>query len=231
MILGRLLRGLLDRGVVLVTTSNFRPDRLWPDGLQRERFEPAIELIERELDVVEVDGGTDYRLRTLEQAQTWIVPAGPAADRALERVYEATASGPDLDRRLSIEGRTIVARRVSLGVAWFDFAALCDGPRSQRDYLEIARRFRVVLVSGIPAMGPGTADLARRFTWLVDILYDHRVKLVASAAVAESALYPSGPNAHEFPRTASRLVEMRSHDYMALPHANVRASDAAEVPA
>jgi len=231
MILGRLLRGLLDRGVVLVTTSNFRPDRLWPDGLQRERFEPAIELIERELDVIQVDGGTDYRLRTLEQAQTWIVPAGPEADRALARVYEATASGPDLDRRLSVEGRTITARRVSLGVAWFDFPALCDGPRSQRDYLEIARRFRVVLVSGIPAMGPGNADLARRFTWLVDILYDHRVKLVASAAVAESALYPSGPNAHEFPRTASRLVEMRSHDYMALPHANVRASDAAEVPA
>ena len=140
------------------------------------------------------------------------------ADTSLAAAFDAMRAGPDDDPKLTIEGRTLSARRRAGSVAWFDFAALCDGPRSQRDYLEIARRFRVLLVSGIPAMGPATADLARRFTWLVDILYDHRVKLVASAAVDETALYPAGPNAHEFPRTVSRLTEMRTHDYMALPH-------------
>lgn len=219
MILGRLMQALLERGIVFVMTSNFRPDRLWPDGIQRDRFLPAIALIERELDVMEVDGGIDYRLRTLAQGRTWIVPAGPDADAELERCFDAMANRSDEDRRLSIEGRTILARRVAGGAAWFDFAALCDGPRSQRDYLEIARRYSVVLLSGVPAMGPATADLARRFTCLVDILYDHRVKLVASAAVDAEALYREGPAAHEFTRTVSRLVEMRTRDYMAEPHA------------
>ncbi|MBE7521445.1 MAG: cell division protein ZapE [Burkholderiales bacterium] len=220
MILGRLLEALLARGTVFVMTSNFRPDRLWPDGIQRERFLPAIALIERELDVIEVDGGVDYRLRTLSQARTWLVPPGAAADAELARSFEAMANGPDEDRRLAIEGRTIVARRRAGSAAWFDFASLCDGPRSQRDYLEIARRFSVVLLSGVPAMGPATADLARRFTWLVDILYDHRVKLIASAAVEADALYREGPASHEFPRTVSRLIEMRTRDYMAEPHAS-----------
>ncbi|CAG0966759.1 Cell division protein ZapE [Burkholderiales bacterium] len=218
MILGRLLDALVDRGTVFVMTSNFRPDRLWPDGLQRDRFVPAIELIERELDVVEVDGGTDYRLRALEHTRSYLVPAGAGADAELARAFDAMACGPDEDRRLAIEGRTIPARRRAGSAVWFDFAALCDGPRSQRDYLEIARRFAVVFVSGIPALGPATADQARRFTWLVDILYDHRVKLVASAAVEAGALYREGPAAHEFPRTASRLAEMRTRDYMAQPH-------------
>jgi cell division protein ZapE len=219
MILGRLLAGLVANGVVLVMTSNFRPDRLWPDGLQRDRFQPAIDLIERELDVVEIDGGADYRLRALEQARSWLVPPGPAADAELARVFEAMAAGPDEDPRLAVDGRTIVARRRSGSAAWFDFDALCDGPRSQRDYLDIARRFAVVLISGIPSLGPATADQARRFTWLVDILYDHDVKLIASAAVEPDALYRDGPAAHEFPRTASRLIEMRTRDYMARPHA------------
>jgi len=220
MILGRLFEALLARGTVFVMTSNFRPDRLWPDGIQRERFLPAIALIERELDVVEVDGGIDYRLRALSQARAWLVPSGAAADAELARSFEAMANGPDEDRRLAIEGRTIVARRRAGSAAWFDFASLCDGPRSQRDYLEIARRFSVVLLSGVPAMGPSTADLARRFTWLVDILYDHRVKLIASAEVEAEALYREGPAAHEFPRTVSRLIEMRTRDYMAEPHAS-----------
>ena len=226
MILGRLLDALLKLGTVFVMTSNFRPDRLWPDGLQRERFQPAIELIERELDVVEVDGGIDYRLRTLEHTRTWLVPAGPAADAELARTFDAMAGGPDEDARLAIEGRTIVARRRAGSAAWFDFAALCDGPRSQRDYLEIARRFAVVLISGIPALGPATADQARRFTWLVDILYDNDVKLVASAAVEPDALYREGPAAHEFPRTASRLAEMRTREYMARAHAGQPAAGA-----
>jgi len=219
MILGRLLAALLANGVVFVMTSNFRPDTLWPDGLQRDRFQPAIDLIERELDVVEVDGGTDYRLRTLEQARSWLVPAGPAADAELARTFDALAGAPDEHPKLAIDGRTIVARRRAGSAVWFDFAALCDGPRSQRDYLDIARRFAVVLVSGIPSLGPATADQARRFTWLVDILYDHDVKLCASAAVEPDALYLEGPAAHEFPRTASRLIEMRTREYMARPHA------------
>ena len=219
MILGRLLDHLFGNGVVFVMTSNFRPDRLWPDGLQRDRFQPAIDALARELDVVEVDGGVDYRLRTLEQAPTWLVPAGRDADEALTHTFDAMAAGPDEDHRLAIEGRTMLARRRAGSAVWFEFAALCDGPRSQRDYLEIARRFAVVMVSGIPALGPATADQARRFTWLVDILYDHDVKLVASAAAEPDALYREGPAAHEFPRTASRLVEMRTREYMARAHA------------
>ncbi len=220
MILGRLLKALFAHGVVFVMTSNYPPEGLYPNGLQRQNFLPTIGLMREWLDVLEVDGGTDYRLRALEQAPVYHVPADAAADAALARMFDAVASGPDEDPRLAIEGRTIVARRRAGGAAWFDFAALCAGPRSQRDYLELAREFAVILVSGVPRMDPGMADQARRFTWLVDILYDHRVKLVLSAAVAAESLYVEGPNAQEFPRTVSRLVEMRSHDYMALAHAS-----------
>jgi cell division protein ZapE len=218
MILGRLLSGLFDGGVVLVMTSNYAPDDLWAHGLMRERFLPAIALIRQRLDMVEVDAGVDYRLRTLEHVQTFHVPAGPAADAAMSRSFEAMRGGPDEASELAIDGRVIAARRRAGSVIWFDFSALCDGPRSQRDYLELARRFAVVFVSDIPRMGVDTADQARRFTWLIDILYDHRVKLVASAAVPADALYTQGPHAGEFPRTVSRLIEMRTHDYMALPH-------------
>ncbi|MEO5764535.1 MAG: cell division protein ZapE [Casimicrobiaceae bacterium] len=227
MILGRLLKGLFDAGIVFVMTSNYRPDTLWPNGLQRERFLPAIELIERWLDVLVVDAGVDYRLRTLAQAPTYHVPADATAETALARAFEAIASGPDENTRLSVEGRTITARRRAGSVAWFDFAALCDGPRSQRDYLELARRFSVILVSGIPRMGAETADRARRFTWLVDILYDHCVKLLASAEAPADELYVEGPNVQEFPRTASRLTEMRTREYMARPHAAPEISAAA----
>jgi cell division protein ZapE len=127
-------------------------------------------------------------------------------------------SGADEDPRLLIEGRALPARRRAGSVVWFDFAALCDGPRSQRDYLELARRFAVMVVSGIPRLSPATADQARRFTWLVDILYDHRVKLLASASVPVEQLYTEGHNVQEFSRTMSRLLEMRSRDYMAQPH-------------
>jgi cell division protein ZapE len=218
MILGRLLTALFEAGVVFVMTSNYAPDDLWPNGLQRERFLPTIALIKRWLDVVEMDAGVDYRLRALTHLDTWHVPSGPRADAALARAFDAMRSGDDEDRRLMIEGRTLQARRRSGSMAWFDFAALCDGPRSQRDYLELARRFSVLIVSDIPRLGPDTADQARRFTWLIDILYDHRVKLLASAEAPAEALYTQGPNAHEFPRTVSRLTEMRTHDYMALPH-------------
>ncbi|MHB8494084.1 MAG: cell division protein ZapE [Casimicrobiaceae bacterium] len=218
MILGRLLAALLDTGVVLVMTSNYAPERLWPDGLLRERFLPAIRLIEQWLDVVEVDAGVDYRLQALEHLTTWHVPAGPVADSALLTVFEGMRAGPDEELRFEVDGRPLVARHRAGSIVWFDFAALCDGPRSQRDYLELARRFAVVFLSGVPRMGAGSADQARRFTWLIDILYDHRVKLVASAAAPAESLYIEGPQAAEFLRTVSRLIEMRTRDYMALPH-------------
>ena len=218
MILGRLLDALFHAGVVFVMTSNYRPDGLWPNGLLRERFLPAIALIEEWLDVVELDAGVDYRLRALEQVPTWHVPSGPVADAALARAFEAMSSGEDEGRLLSVDGRPLPTRRRAGSVAWFDFRTLCDGPRSQRDYLELARRFSVIVLSDIPRMGVDSADQARRFTWLVDILYDHRVKLVASAEAPAEALYTRGPNAQDFPRTVSRLIEMRTRDYMALPH-------------
>ena len=220
MILGRLLTALFTAGVVFVMTSNYPPDELYPGGLKRENFLPTIQLLYQWLDVVEVDGGVDYRLRALERVETFHVPAGAAADGAMARTFEAMRTRPDESTQLTIEGRPLVARRRAGSAIWFDFEALCDGPRSQRDYLELAQRFAVLFLSGIPVMKADQGDLARRFTWLVDILYDHRVKLVASADAPADELYREGRNAHEFPRTVSRLTEMRTRDYMALPHAS-----------
>jgi cell division protein ZapE len=220
MILGRLLNELFENGVVFVMTTNYPPDGLYPGGLKRENFLPTIELLYQWLDVMEVDGGVDYRLRTLERVETFHVPAGAAADAAMAGTFEAMRTGADESPQLTIEGRPLVARKRAGSAIWFDFAALCDGPRSQRDYLELAQRFAVLFLSGIPVMKADQADLARRFTWLVDILYDHRVKLVASAEAPAEKLYVEGRNAREFPRTVSRLTEMRTRDYMALPHAS-----------
>lgn len=218
MILGRLVEGLFANGVVLVVTSNYAPDELWPNGLLRERFLPAIERIKASLDVVEVDAGVDYRLRALAHVETFHVPAGAAADAAMTAAFAAMRSGADESTHLTIDGRTLAARRRAGSIVWFDFGSLCDGPRSQRDYLDVARRFSVLFLSDIPRMGADAADRARRFTWLIDILYDHRVKLVASAAVSPGALYAEGPNVRDFSRTVSRIAEMRTRDYMALPH-------------
>ncbi|MEO8344472.1 MAG: cell division protein ZapE [Betaproteobacteria bacterium] len=218
MVLGRLLAALFGAGVVFVMTSNFPPSGLWPNGLLRERFLPAVELLGQWLDVLEVDAGVDYRLRTLEQVNTFHVPAGALADAALERAFDAIVSGTDESPKLTVDHRPLLARRRAGSAVWFDFRVLCDGPRSQRDYLELARRFSIVFVSDIPVMTAQDGDRARRFTWLVDILYDHRVKLLASAATSPADLYVAGPNVQEFPRTVSRLAEMRTRDYMAMPH-------------
>jgi cell division protein ZapE len=228
MILGRLFDALFTHGVVFVLTSNYAPEGLYPGGLQRQNFEPSIALLRRRLDVVHIEGGVDYRLRTLESAGIFHTPADAAAEQAMSRTFDAMASGPDEPSAIVIEGRSMHAKRRAGSAIWFDFDALCEGPRSQRDYLELARRFAVVLVSGVPRMDRSRSDAARRFTWLVDILYDHRVKLVLSAEAPPEALYPEGPNAREFPRTVSRLAEMRSHDYMALAHAS-GAADALDV--
>ncbi len=218
MILGRLLTALFDRGVVFVMTSNYRPDDLYPNGLQRQNLLPTIALLKRWLDVVEIDGGTDYRLRELEHEQCYYTPLSEAVAAALAARFERMRTGPDEDARLTVGARALKARARAGSLVWFDFATLCEGARSQLDYLELARRFAVVFVSGVPQLTPDMGNAARRFTWLVDVLYDHRVKLVLSAAVPAGDLYREGPNSQEFPRTASRLIEMRTREYMALPH-------------
>jgi cell division protein ZapE len=218
MILGRLFRALFEHGVVFVTTSNYRPSDLYPNGLQRQNLLPTIALLEQWLDVVEVDGGVDYRLRELEQAHMYYTPLAPEVETALAERFERMRPGPAEDPRLTVEGRPLEARARSGSLVWFDFATLCEGPRSQRDYLELARRFAVVIVSGVPRLTADMGNAARRFTWLVDVFYDHRVKLLLSAAVPAEALYLEGPNSQDFARTVSRLIEMRTREYMALPH-------------
>ena len=221
MILHRLLVSLFDNGVGFVTTSNFRPDDLYPDGLHRDRILPAIALLNQKLEVVNVDNGTDYRRRTMEQVKLYHTPLGPEADAAMDEAFSRLAESADEDPVLHIEHREIRARRKAGGVAWFDFKTLCGGPRSQNDYLEIATQFHTVLLSGVPRMSVRLASEARRFTWLVDVLYDRRVKLILSAEVPPEELYTDGPLAHEFPRTVSRLNEMQSTEFLALEHRTV----------
>lgn len=214
MILHRLLAALLDNGVGLVTTSNFRPDDLYPNGLHRDRILPAIALLNAQMDVLNVDNGTDYRRRTLQALKLYHTPNGPHADRAMAEAFNALAASHDEDPMLHIESRQIRARRRAGGLVWFDFRTLCGGPRSQNDYLEIATQFHTVFLSDVPHMPVRMASEARRFTWLVDVLYDRRVKLIVSAEVPASDLYTEGPLAHEFPRTVSRLEEMQSQEYV-----------------
>lgn len=216
MILHRLLAALFDNGVGFVTTSNFEPDGLYPGGLHRERILPAIEMLKARLEVVNVDNGVDYRRRTLEQLKLYHCPLGPQADAAMAQAFDQLAEAQDQDPVLVIEARKIQALRRAGGVVWFDFQQLCDGPRSHNDYLEIANQFHTVLLSNVPHMPVHMASQARRFTWLVDVLYDRRVKLIMSAATEPQDLYTEGPLAHEFPRTASRLHEMQSAQFMAL---------------
>ncbi|MBS0468461.1 MAG: AFG1 family ATPase [Proteobacteria bacterium] len=216
MILHRLLVALFDNGVGFVTTSNFKPDALYPDGLHRDRILPAIALLNERMEVVNVDNGTDYRSRTLENAKLYHCPLGPGADAAMQQTFDQLAEVRDEDPVLHIEAREISALRRAGGVVWFDFRELCMGPRSQNDYLEIATQFHTVLLSNVPHMPVNMASPARRFTWLIDVLYDRRVKLIISAAVPPEGLYTEGPLAHEFPRTVSRLNEMQSKEYLQL---------------
>jgi cell division protein ZapE len=224
MILYRLLESLFDHGVSIVTTSNFHPDGLYPNGLHRDRILPAIELLKSRMHVINVDHGIDYRQRTLEQVEMYQTPLGERADAAMSAAFERLAEAKDESSELNIEHRVLKARRRAGGVVWFDFRELCGGPRSQNDYLELAARFHAVLVSGVPQMSPRLASEARRFTWLVDVMYDRRVKLILSAEVEAEALYTEGPLAHEFPRTVSRLHEMRSAEFLALARRDVETS-------
>jgi cell division protein ZapE len=216
MILHRLLKALFSNGVGFVTTSNFKPDDLYPNGLHRDRVLPAIALLKANLELINVDNGTDYRRRTLEQLKLYHTPLGRAADESMRDAFDRLTESHDEDPVLHIESRKIVALRKAGGLVWFNFKALCGGPRSQNDYLEIASQFHTVLLSDVPLMPLRMASEARRFTWLVDVLYDRRVKLIVSAAVPAQALYTEGPLVHEFARTVSRLNEMQSGEFLAL---------------
>ncbi|HZX28197.1 MAG TPA: cell division protein ZapE [Telluria sp.] len=214
MILYNLLKALFDNGVSFVMTSNYEPSTLYPDGLHRDRMLPTIALLRDKLDVLNVDAGVDYRKRVLEQVEVYHCPLGAEADAALRHAYAGIAETADEDPVIRIENREIRALRRAGGIIWFDFATLCGGPRSQNDYLEIASRFHTVILSAIPMMSAAMSSEARRFTWLIDVFYDHKVKLVMSAEVPPDQLYTQGMLANEFHRTVSRIIEMQSREYM-----------------
>jgi cell division protein ZapE len=219
MILGNLLRALIDRGVVLVTTSNTRPADLYREGLQRERFLPAITLIERHCEVLELDSPHDWRLRALKQAPVYYTPPGAEADRAMRAIFIRVArSAPRRDAELFVNERAIPVRAEADGAVWFEFVALCDGPRGIADYIELARAYHTILVSNVPQFTPLTEDPARRFIELVDELYDRGVNLVLSAATSAVELYDGERLRAQFARTESRLIEMQSEAYLAREH-------------
>lgn len=219
MILGGLFEKLFGLGVTLVATSNIVPDDLYKDGLQRARFIPAITQLKANTDVVNVDSGIDYRLRVLEKAEIFHSPLDAAADESLRASFNGLAQEHVRESvSIDINGRPIAARMVAEDVLWCDFKALCDGPRSQNDYIEIACEYHAVLVSNVPAMGAANDDQARRFINMVDEFYDRNVKLILSAAHPVETLYGTGRLEFEFARTRSRLLEMQSHEYLAREH-------------
>lgn len=226
MLMRKLLEGLMEQGVVVLTTSNFEPDSLYLHGLQRQQFIPAIDLIKQNFDVVNVDDGVDYRLRELEKAGVYHV--GADGDERMAREFIAIARHEMSDGdQLEIEGRVVPVRRHARDIAWFDFDALCDGPRGKPDYIELSKRYHTVMVSNVPRFGPGTGDILRRFVWMIDEFYDRRVKLIISASVPAEELivetdasdaFQANLNASLKERLVSRLTEMQSHDYLAQPH-------------
>ncbi len=219
MILAGLFDGLFRRGVTLVATSNLPPQELYKDGLQRQRFLPAIGLIQAHVSVIHLDGAIDYRLRQLEQAPTYLDSALPGTAAALKELFEAltggTASGP---ATLDVEDRALRAVNLSQDTVWFEFSELCEGPRSQNDYIELARRFHTIFIENIPIFDRTGEDAARRFIMLIDELYDRGVKVVVSAAAAPAELYRGERLSFEFERAASRLIEMQTQHYLAAQH-------------
>jgi cell division protein ZapE len=229
MILGRLLEKLIEKGVVIVLTSNYKPDDLYSNGLQRERFLPAIRILNENLDVLHLGGGTDHRRRLLDELKVYYSPIDDQADANLARFFEAMTKATYTENgTIEIGNRPVQYRRRAKGVIWFAFSELFEKPRSQVDYLEIASAYHTVLISGVPQMKAEKTDVIRRFTWLVDVFYDQRVKLVLSAEVPPEELVApvteqTGPQKMvrtEFARTASRLREMQSKDYFSRKHAS-----------
>ncbi len=221
MILGTLMEELFKNGVTLVATSNIVPDGLYKDGLQRARFLPAIALIKQNTEIVNVDSGVDYRLRHLEQAELFHFPLNEAANESLKKSFRALT--PECTQavendKLMIENREIIALRTCDDVAWFEFRQLCDGPRSQNDYIELGKIFHAVILSGVEQMSVTTDDIARRFINMVDEFYDRNVKLIISAEVELKDLYTGGRLNFEFQRTLSRLLEMQSHEFLSRGH-------------
>lgn len=231
MILGRLLQKTMDRGVVYCMTSNYHPDELYLNGLKRENFMPTIELIKERLDIVNVDSGIDYRLRTMEQVQVYHTPPGPQADAALMATFRRIADVEEESHELDVEGRVIPYVHRAGGVVWFDFKVLCGHGRSQLDYLDLAKRFHSVIVSNVPRFDGGNPDELRRFTLLVDVFYESRIKLILSAAAPVDQLLAIGQGdvdsrykamVFEFSRTLSRLTEMQTREYMTAPRVSPR---------
>ncbi len=218
MLLAGLLRNLFANGVTVITTSNTQPDDLYRDGLQRARFLPAIELIKEHMQVLELKGNTDFRLRILERSEIFHCPLDAAADRAMTAAFDRMTPECELRHDLDINGRNFHARRRGDGIIWFDFEELCEKPRGSIDFIEIARAFNTVVVSNVPQLGEAESSAARRFITLVDEFYDRNVKLLMSAEVPVGDLYTGSRLAFEFERTTSRLTEMQSHDYLARPH-------------
>lgn len=219
MILGGLFEKLFDMGIVLVATSNIVPDELYKNGLQRQRFLPAIAELKKHCEVFNVDGGVDYRLRALKQAELYHFPLDAAADESLMKSFIGLAPdelSEDVD--VEVNKRLLHARYEADDVIWFDFKALCDGPRSQNDYIELARIYHAVILSNVPQLTVDKEDQARRFINLIDEFYDRQVKLVISAEVSIGQLYQGNKLTFEFERTRSRLLEMQSHDYLAAEH-------------
>lgn len=219
MLLGNLFRGVFDRGVTLVATSNLPPDELYKDGLQRARFLPAIKLLKENMTVVNVDGGVDYRLRHLQHVQTWFATAEPRENAQMEQLFAVLSQNQWADDgHLELNQRKIKTKRRAAEAVWFEFRELCDGPRGQADYIELARCYHSVFVSGMPVLTAMTENQARRFISMVDEFYDRGVKLIVAAAAPIAGIYRGAQLAFEFERTRSRLTEMQSEQYLALPH-------------
>ena len=219
MILYRLLTALFEDRVQFVMTSNYRPDQLYPNGLHRDRLLPAIKLLEDKLDVLNVDAGNDYRRVQMAQVEAYLTPVNANTQATLGQMFQTLIGNQrEINRPvLNIESRELRPLHMADGVVWFDFQALCCGPRSQNDYLEIAKQFHTVILSGVPYMPPRMTNEARRFIWLIDVLYDHKIKLIISAEVPAPDLYTEGQITAEFSRTVSRLIEMQSRDYLDAP--------------
>lgn len=214
MILYRLLLRLFELGTSFVMTSNYEPSTLYPDGLHRDRILPAIDLIYERLDVMNVDAGIDYRRQTLSTVRSYLYPLTDETQRELQASFDRLINTAPMDPVLDVEQRKITAIARGGNIVWFDFRTLCGGPRSQNDYLDLAERFDIVILSDVPRMGPRHASEARRFTWLIDVFYDHKVKLIMSAECQADELYTEGPMSGEFHRTVSRIVEMQSQEYL-----------------